>query len=67
MSIQARGLIKRLCTRLYFADEASNAEDPILALAPPERRETLIATPVDGGYRLDIRLQGEGETVFFDV
>lgn len=67
VSVQARGVIKRLCTRIYFADEDCNAEDPILALVPEDRRQTLIATPVDGGYRLDIRLQGEGETVFFDV
>ncbi|MDO9607916.1 MAG: protocatechuate 3,4-dioxygenase subunit alpha [Brevundimonas sp.] len=67
VGVQARGVIKRLCTRLYFADEASNAEDPILALVPEDRRATLIATPVPGGYRLDIRLQGADETVFFDV
>jgi protocatechuate 3,4-dioxygenase, alpha subunit len=67
VGVQARGVIKRLCTRLYFADEASNAEDPILALVPEDRRPTLIATPVDGGYRLDIHLQGADETVFFDV
>ena len=44
-----------------------NAEDPILALVPADRRHTLIATPEDGGYRFDIRVQGRGETVFFDV
>jgi protocatechuate 3,4-dioxygenase alpha subunit len=56
-------------TRLYFADEgAANAADPILALvADAHRRESLLAARTDDGYRFDIRLQGEGETVFFDV
>jgi protocatechuate 3,4-dioxygenase alpha subunit len=69
----ARGLNIGLATRLYFSDEAAaNAADPVLALIEQaHRRETLIArrqmregTPV---YRFDIRLQGEGETVFLDV
>lgn len=67
--IFARGLLIRLHTRLYFADE-DNAADPILALVPAAARATLIATPVAGGksrrYRFDIHLQGERETVFFD-
>ena len=51
---------------LYFADEeAANAADPVLATVPPERRDTLLARPVDGGYSIDIRVQGPGETVFF--
>jgi protocatechuate 3,4-dioxygenase, alpha subunit len=54
-------------TRIYFADETEpNASDPILALVPAEARATLMAAPVGGGYRFDIRLQGDGETVFFD-
>ncbi|HKX42695.1 MAG TPA: protocatechuate 3,4-dioxygenase subunit alpha, partial [Burkholderiaceae bacterium] len=63
-----------LNTRLYFSDEAqANAADPVLNLIEWEqRRATLIAQREDrkGGvpvYRFDIRLQGEGETVFFDV
>ncbi len=70
VSIFARGILSRLVTRIYFADEASNAEDPVLALVPAERRETLLARPLPdraGHYRWDIRLQGEGETVFFLV
>jgi protocatechuate 3,4-dioxygenase, alpha subunit len=68
VTLMARGMLHRVVTRIYFADEAeANAEDPILALVPPERRGTLMATPEDGGYRFDIRLQGPGETVFFDV
>jgi protocatechuate 3,4-dioxygenase alpha subunit len=68
VTLMARGMLHRVVTRIYFADEPeANAEDPILGLVPPERRDTLLATPVDGGYRFDIRLQGPGETVFFDV
>jgi protocatechuate 3,4-dioxygenase alpha subunit len=67
VGILARGLLTRLVTRLYFADEA-NAPDPILALVPAPRRSTLIARRIaEGRYRFDIVLQGEGETVFFDV
>lgn len=62
----ARGMLTHLFTRIYFADEASNQDDAILALAPADRRHTLIAAKTDDGYRFDIRLQGEGETVFFD-
>ena len=68
VGIFARGILTRLVTRLYFADEPSNEEDPILALVPRERRATLIATRTSPGrYRFDVVLQGEGETVFFDV
>jgi protocatechuate 3,4-dioxygenase alpha subunit len=69
LGIFARGILKRLFTRVYFADEPANAADPILALVPDERRATLIAEPRDRGdrkaYQLNIRLQGKGETVFF--
>ena len=70
VGIFSRGLLKRLFTRIYFAGEAANASDPILALVPADRRETLIAKPdpaKPGLYRFDIRLQGAGETVFFDA
>jgi len=64
----ARGINIGLHTRLYFDDEAAaNAADPILNLIDPPRRATLIAARDGGGYRFDIRLQGERETVFFDV
>lgn len=72
VSLFARGINIHLQTRLYFDDEApSNALDPVLNLIEqPARRQTLIATrcSVDGkaAYRFDIRVQGEGETVFFD-
>lgn len=69
MTVMARGMLNRVVTRVYFADEAqANAEDPVLARVPAERRETLLAQPDDaGGYRFDVRLQGEGETVFFSI
>jgi len=72
VSLFARGINIHLQTRLYFDDEAqANALDPVLNLIEqPQRRETLIAKrcTVDGqlAYRFDIRIQGEGETVFFD-
>jgi len=66
LSVFARGLLTRLTTRIYFADEPGNMADPVLALVPAERRQTLIATrESDGSFRFDIRLQGENETVFF--
>ena len=68
VSILARGLLHRLVTRIYFPDEpAANAEDPVLTALPEPDRATLIATPADGGYAIDFRLQGEGETVFFGI
>jgi protocatechuate 3,4-dioxygenase alpha subunit len=61
------GILKRLVTRVYFADALENAEDPILALVPDERRATLMATPEAANvYRFDIRLSGPQETVFFE-
>lgn len=64
-----RGLLNRLHTRIYFADEAAaNAADPVLALVPADARATLVAATASGGtYRFDIRLQGAGETAFFEV
>jgi len=68
VTLMARGMLNRVVTRIYFGDEEeANAADPILARVPADRRHTLIAQPEDGGYRLDIRLQGPGETVFFAV
>jgi protocatechuate 3,4-dioxygenase alpha subunit len=68
VSVFARGMLNRCVTRIYFADEAeANDADPLLSRVPPERRQTLIAQPSADGYRFDIRLQGPGETVFFDV
>jgi protocatechuate 3,4-dioxygenase alpha subunit len=72
VSVFARGLLDRVVTRIYFADETeANAADPVLsAITDPDRRATLIATPDPGQtgvFRFDIRLQGGRETVFFDV
>jgi protocatechuate 3,4-dioxygenase alpha subunit len=69
VSLFARGLLDRVVTRIYFADEAeANAEDAVLRALPDDAaRSTLIATPSEDGYRLDIHLQGEHETVFFWV
>jgi protocatechuate 3,4-dioxygenase alpha subunit len=62
-----RGLLKHLVTRIYFPDEPGNAEDPILALVPAERRSTLIARKMsDGVLEWNVVLQGKDETVFFD-
>lgn len=70
VSVFSRGLLKRLATRIYFAGDAANGEDPVLALVPKERRDTLIAHPDpehSGVWRFDVHLCGEQETVFFDV
>ncbi|MFI0512275.1 protocatechuate 3,4-dioxygenase subunit alpha [Streptomyces sp. WSLK1-5] len=64
----ARGLLVHLYTRIYLPDdEAALTADPLLARVPEERRDTLIARRQgEGTYRFDIRLQGEGETVFLE-
>jgi len=69
IAILARGLLKALVTRAYFAGEALNESDPLLAMIDDKaRRATLIAAPVDAAtWRLDIRLQGDGETVFLEI
>jgi len=68
VSVFARGVLVRLATRIYFSDEAANDGDPVLALVPAGRRDTLIAQRGgDGVFRFDIRLQGEDETVFFEA
>ena len=74
LSVFARGLLKHLVTRIYFADEAvANENDPVLqSIEDAGRRETLVAVRQEGEgmppvYEFDIRLQGPRETVFFDV
>ena len=67
VSVFARGLMKRLVTRMYFPDEPANASDFALSLAEPSRRATLVAERQDGGsLQWNVVLQGPGETVFFD-
>jgi protocatechuate 3,4-dioxygenase alpha subunit len=69
VSIFARGLLKGLTTRLYFQDEKLNEIDPVLSLIEDEaRRRTLIARKVSADtWQLDIKLQGDGETVFMEI
>ena len=58
-------------TRLYFEDEPTNSGDPVLQCVPDDRRATLLARRESGDtavvYRLDIVLQGAGETAFFNL
>ena len=70
VSVFARGLLQRLVTRIYFGDEEElNAEDPVLSSLrhADDVSKTLLAEPAEGGYRFDIRLQGEDETLFFAI
>jgi protocatechuate 3,4-dioxygenase, alpha subunit len=68
VSLFARGLLDRVVTRIYFADEEdANAEDVVLRSLLDDARRTLIATRSDDGYRIDFYLQGDRETVFFAV
>ena len=70
--VQARGILNHAFTRIYFAEESdANSADPILQSVPADRQDTLIAvrseTPAGPVYRFDIYMQGDDETVFFDV
>ncbi len=73
LAVFARGLLEQLYTRAYFANDSANndpanEEDPVLASVPRERRNTLMAQVEDDGrWKFEIKLQGVGETIFFDV
>jgi protocatechuate 3,4-dioxygenase, alpha subunit len=69
VSIFARGLLKRVVTRIYFPDEEeANANDPVLSsIGDPELRKTLVACREGGTLRFDIYLQGENQTAFFEL
>ena len=68
VGVLARGLLKRVVTRLYFPDEAeANADDPVLARLTATQRETLIAVPDGDALVFDIHLQGAAQTTFFAV
>jgi len=69
VSVFSRGMLDRSVTRIYFPDETeANAADPVLEVVPADRRATLVAASIgDRLLRFDIRMQGPGETVFFDL
>src|SRR5699024_552172 len=67
VTVLARGLLDRLVTRIYFPWDPLNDTDPVLQSLSAERRRTLIAATDGEGFRFDIRLQGEAETVFLLV
>jgi protocatechuate 3,4-dioxygenase alpha subunit len=68
MSVFARGMLRQSVTRVYFEDEAdANAADPLLSSVDEDRRSTLVATRTPDGYRFDVHMQGDDETVFLDV
>ena len=67
VTIFMRGLLKQLQTRMYFPDDAANADDAVLKLVPAERRATLVAKKrSDGVLEWNVVLQGKNETAFFD-
>lgn len=66
VTIFMRGMLRHLQTRIYFPGDPANADDPVLKSVPEARRATLVAAPKDGKLEWNVRLQGEGETVFFD-
>lgn len=70
ISVFARGVLKRLPTRVYFAGDPANDHDSVLALIPGDRRNTLLAQrdhAHPATWRFDVHLSGEQETVFFDI
>lgn len=70
VSVFARGLLKRVVTRIYFSGDPANAEDPVVALVSENRRDTLMARqdPANpAAWSFEIHLSGERETVFFDI
>lgn len=72
VTVFMRGMLSHAYTRIYFSDEAAaNQRDPLLLSVPEDRRGTLIADRESTGstplYRFDIRMQGDRETVFFDL
>jgi protocatechuate 3,4-dioxygenase, alpha subunit len=69
VSLMMRGLLKRLVTRIYFPEEPLNSSDPTLQLIEPSRQKTLVLNPGDqpGTFTWDIHMQGNEETVFFEL
>jgi protocatechuate 3,4-dioxygenase, alpha subunit len=66
VNVFARGMLNRCVTRIYFAD-SDNGGDPVLETVPEDRRATLIVEPGEDGYRFDVHVQGDRETVFFRI
>jgi protocatechuate 3,4-dioxygenase, alpha subunit len=64
-----RGLLRHLYTRIYFAGDPALERDALMSIVPDDRRGTLLAQPRGDGmtWEFTVRLQGEGETVFFDL
>jgi protocatechuate 3,4-dioxygenase alpha subunit len=67
MSVFARGMLRRCVTRVYFEGDPALESDPLLASVDPGRRHTLVARKERDGYRFDVHIQGDDETVFLDV
>jgi protocatechuate 3,4-dioxygenase, alpha subunit len=68
MSVFARGMLRRVVTRVYFPEDTdAQATDPLLSAVDQPRRPTLIATATEDGYGFDVHIQGDDETVFLDV
>jgi protocatechuate 3,4-dioxygenase alpha subunit len=66
--VLGRGILTQYVTRVYFADDPDVAADPVLQLVPAHRRHTLLAQPTaPGEYAFDVVVQGDNETVFFDI
>lgn len=66
--VLGRGILTQYLTRVYFGDEPANASDPVLRLVPDARRHTIVAPcTAPSVYHFDVVIQGENETVFFDV
>ena len=67
MMIYARGVNRALHLRCYFEGDPANGRDPLLLAAGPRARTLVAKATGSGEWRLDVRLQGEGETVFLDL
>ncbi|MDX6620218.1 MAG: protocatechuate 3,4-dioxygenase, alpha subunit [Gaiellales bacterium] len=68
VTLFARGLLRAIQTRVYFPEDAEqHAADPTMQLVPQERRHTLVGRREGDDLVFDVRLQGDGETVFFDA
>lgn len=66
--VLGRGIQTQYLTRLYFADDPDVASDPVLQLVPEHRRHTLLAQPIAASeYLFNVVVQGENETVFFEI